>query len=182
MEAEYELTVDDIVAFNVHHRKASPTIRRVGRLALIIVLFAIALIGISTITGKDAPAERASSGVIWLVVLIGVIFIFAYQSRYGFAKIVRRMLGEGLNVALLCRRRVAIDRDAISVVSEYFERKTRWPAVEKVVETGDYLFIYLSSVQAEIVPRRAFADESRFRSFVEAAKRYYRAAGGMEHS
>lgn len=39
-------------------------------------------------------------------------------------------------------------------------------SVERVVMTGSHLFAYTSGVEAYIVPRRAFRNESEFATFV----------------
>lgn len=57
--------------------------------------------------------------------------------------------------------------------SEWIDGAVKWPAVEAVESNADYAYIYIASLQAYGVPRRAFNDDLQFQAFVELARRYW---------
>jgi hypothetical protein len=55
---------------------------------------------------------------------------------------------------------------------------TAWPAVERIVVDSGMLYIYISSVSAVVVPRRAFTTDAEFASFEETARKHLAEAAG----
>lgn len=44
----------------------------------------------------------------------------------------------------------------VEEVSDHGESRSSWKSIEKIDETVDYIYIYISSVNAYLVPIRAF--------------------------
>jgi hypothetical protein len=74
---------------------------------------------------------------------------------------------------LLGRHRVLITPDALIHDYEIGTGRTLWAAVNRIVATKDYVFIYFAGNTVLLVPRRAFADENQFVEFVSTAKRFH---------
>lgn len=53
-----------------------------------------------------------------------------------------------------------------------------WRAITDVTQTSEHLFLHTSRIDAEIVPRRAFASAADFELFAEAARQLQRRAAG----
>jgi hypothetical protein len=176
MTVEYEITPDDLIAFNLYHHCHSPAARR----QYLRSWFVPALVWLLVCTGIWYFADRDRGTplrtFIELLPLFGgvplylVCFPWAYRRRV--RKIVAAMVGEGENRGLLCRHRVAISPDGIGDSCEFGQTSRAWRAVERVARNGDYAFVYTSALAAIIIPRRAFATPAEFENFVRTASDY----------
>jgi hypothetical protein len=76
-----------------------------------------------------------------------------------------RLHREGKNRGILGPHRIALEPEWLLEASADREHRTRWRAIERVVETEAHLFLYVSGFSSVIVPNRAFAtleDRERF--------------------
>ena len=65
------------------------------------------------------------------------------------------------------------NEDVFVSVAPEKETKVKYSAIERIVETESYIFIFTSSIQAVIIPRSAFSDDAekvRFIAFLESKK------------
>ncbi len=174
-EVVYELDVNDLIAFSLYHHKKSPAIRRQRRTAFL--LLPAVLFGMSSLL--LVTERNAGLSTIAFVGFAGgaVLFLLGpWLTRRRTAHILARIYAEGSNRALLGWRRLSIGPACVAMNSDLIESRMKWPAIEKIDATNEYLFIYFGSANAHIVPMRAFGDEAHFRSFVETARRYWKQA------
>jgi hypothetical protein len=159
MEIEYELTLDDLVAFNKYHYKHSRAYRRQwlrGWLlpAAIILLPWLALAGSTWSAGRSAMA-------LWPLAIGAPLYLALYPLlvRRQFGRLVPAFLKEGDNNTLLGKHRLAIGPNGLRTVNEHHESTVRWSGVERIAQDDDYLFVYVSAMSAYIVPRCAFSSD-----------------------
>ena len=175
MEVEFDIVLDDLVAFNEYHVSTSPTARRQFLFAWVVPPAISA--GIAAIVLVKAGSPMEPSWLFWLLLFL-VVFTLLYlvdfprKRRKRIEKLARRLLSEGKNKGILGAHRLSITPEAVRATTEFGDGVTKWPAVEKIAVTDAYAFIYVGAVNALIVPRRAFADESEFQKLVETAERF----------
>ena len=180
MTTEYELTKDDLEAFNLYHNVHSPTARRHYYRAWFIP--AIVWLLICTGIWYLADKERGTPFRTFLDLLplfSGVpihLVIFPWWYRRKVRKIVAGMGGEGRNHGLFSRHRVTISSESVSDSSEHGQTSTAWRAVERVATADAHAYIYINALAAIIVPRRAFAGPSEFEEFVRTAREHHEKA------
>lgn len=173
MTAEYEITQDDLTAFNLYHHRHSSTARRHYLRSWFIPVFLLLLVctGIWYLADRERGTPWRTFLDLWplfcMVPLYLLYFPWAYRRKLH--KIVAGMVNEGRNRGLFCRHRTTISPERVTRVGEFGQTSVVWSAVEKVVLTDDYAYIYISAVSAIIIPRRAFADSSEFGKFVRTA-------------
>lgn len=180
MTAEYEITKDDLSAFNLYHNLNSPTVRReYYRLwfgpATFWFLFCT-LIWFLANRGRGKPLQTFLS---LLPLFVGIPFhllYFPWAYRRKVRKMIAGVISEGGNRSLFCRHRVAISPDGISDSGEFGHASTDWRAIERVVQDVDHAFVYTNALAAIIVPRRAFSVPSEFEEFVRAATDFHEKA------
>jgi hypothetical protein len=176
MQVSFEQTKDDLIAYNLYHSAHSPAIRRQRRTMIAVFVSAALVVAMLLLSFPSSPTPPP--GILWVVVaafLIGAA-VLPRSYRRGVIKIVGRMIDEGQNRTLLGRREITISPVDLGAASELRSTTVRWKAVEKVVEDGDYLYIYISALEAIIVPRRAFAGEAPFAAFADAVRKHREAA------
>jgi hypothetical protein len=180
MTAEYEITKDDLIAFNLYHQRHSPTARR----QYLIVWIAPAVVWLLLCTGlwflADRPRGTPMQTLLDLLPLFcGVpvyLLIFPWLYRRKLSKIVDGMVSEGQNRGLLGRHRVTLSPENVTESSAHGQSSTAWRGVEKVAVADTCAYIYINALAAIIVPRRAFADAKKFENFIRTAKDHHEKA------
>lgn len=180
MTSEYELTKDDLSAFNLYHHRHSPTARRQYLRSWFVpaVIWSLVFAGIWYLADRERGTPLRTF-LDLLPLFSGVpiyLLYFPWAYRRKLRKIVAGMVSEGQNRGLLSRRQVTISPEGITESSEFGQTSTAWRAVERVAETGNHAYIYTNALAAVIVPRRAFAGPSEFEEFVRTAKGYHEKA------
>ena len=66
------------------------------------------------------------------------------------------MINEGKNADMLGKHSLRLDEEGLVIGSSLSEARTNYGAVEEVVETKEYIYIYVSSISAHIIPVRSF--------------------------
>jgi hypothetical protein len=177
MNAEYELTKDDLSAFNLYHHFHSPTARRQYYRSWFVPAFIwlLACTGIWYLADRERGTPLRTfldlSPLFAGVPLYLIYFPWAYRRKL--RKIVAGMVSEGQNRGLFSRHRVTISPEGVTDSGEFGQSSTAWRAVERVACNGDYAFVYANALTAIIVPRRAFAAPTEFEEFVRTASDYH---------
>jgi hypothetical protein len=166
---DYELTIDDHIAWNMFFQRTSPVARRQALLAWMlvgIVLFLSVLILPSL--SLNWPESIMVSGVAAIPSLI--LWSFVPLLRRGQVKrIIRRMYVEGHNYNLIGPRRLTISREFLAVASPWSHSLTRWAGIAEIRREPEAVYFCIASSTAVIAPRRAFATDEQFRQFAQAA-------------
>ena len=76
------------------------------------------------------------------------------------------MLSEGQNAGFYGDCSISLDANGLHESKASGDTVRKWSAVEKIVVSSKYLFVYTSGVEAFVVPRRAFVTDTDFNSFV----------------
>ncbi|MDF2988016.1 MAG: hypothetical protein K0R50_3526 [Eubacterium sp.] len=154
MEIEFDLNKQDYIDFNIFHAMNSDTVKKslviqryLAPIIFLIVPFLIA--GLA-----DLPL------IYWMCVfiVIGAVWIIFYP-KYFKAMILKRVakiLDEGKNEDLWGKHRVIVNEEGLLEQSKNGENKINWNGVERIVSLNQHFFIYISSVSACIIPKRAF--------------------------
>lgn len=74
------------------------------------------------------------------------------------------------NRQMYCERKFVTGGDAFFTESEYSRSETQWSAVQKLVRTRSYIFLFLGQHNAFVFPRSAFEESAQWDAFYEACK------------
>ena len=96
-------------------------------------------------------------------VIIAVILPFSWWKR---RRHWRRLLSEGQNKTFYGRYTMVLDDQGIRVCQPSGETIKYWPAVEQILVSDAYLFLFTSSLGGYVVPRRAFQSDTDFNAFL----------------
>jgi hypothetical protein len=175
MEAQFEVVLEDLLAFNLYHHQHSPALRRFFRRLLFVLVLALGMLtSITALYGMLVGLFEAKRWVPLLVMsLVGIGAYLAcvpFIRHWGVRKQVRLMMAEGKNSGLYGQHRLSIAPDGIREVVSVGESFRRWIGVERIAVTEDYAFFYQTAVSAYVLPKRAFGDELHFQQFVRSAQ------------
>ncbi len=151
MTLTYDFTLDDLVAFNRHHLRHSPSHKRTRFFVrvLFIPMAAIPVV-LRLLQGQDVLGLTLTMGV------IAVIWFFAYPPIFDrrVESQIRRALNEGSNRGLVGEHTLTITPEGLRSTSPGGDSFYKWASVEKVEQTESYIFVYVASVQAIVIPKQ----------------------------
>lgn len=168
MEISYQLTEKDFLDFNIHHAKNSSHIQKSILIQRISgpIIFLIA----------PFFATKQSGITIWYwFVLFGIVSIiwFIFYPKYIYWEISRKtmkIIKEGENKNILGEKTIVLTSENIIETGLSNEEKIKLNSIQKIEETEDHLFIYISSMSAFIIPLRAFEDSKSKDEFIKKIK------------
>jgi len=171
MDIEYEITMDDLLNFNLYHLGQSSILRRFRIIVQFLVPAILILILMLTVL-----TDNFSIILTLVCVVVSVYCLFFYPSDYPkhLKKATRKVCRERINKTATCKHKLSLTPDGITEITVWRKGWVHWKVIEKVVSTDDYVFIYNSAVSAYLVPRRAFHDESQYEEFMQILKQNVR--------
>ncbi|MCR1900119.1 YcxB family protein [Irregularibacter muris] len=170
MEISYSLNEQDYIDFNLYHINHSDTLKKslmIQRYVLPLIFFIIPFVATRV---TDIPLWYWTS-VSMVAIVVWMIFYPRYF-KWEISKRLVKMLKEGKNDVMLGHRSLSLTSQGIIEHSVGSESKTSWDVVGNIYETKDYLFIYISSVSAYIVPIRIFESMEHKEKFLKEIDDY----------
>lgn len=177
MEVEFTLTPADLVAFQHYHGDHSPSLRWMFPAMILLPLTLMGLTLILQSQGQNQgqnPKANGDDGEIWILLwTMLIIMVLLFLSRKRLRSLgVRLMLRSGGNAKLLQPQRVELAPEGLIQKTSFVSTRMLWSALEKIVLAPDHVFFYVLTMNAAVVPRRAFANDDEFHEFVALAQRY----------
>ena len=170
MEITFKLTEEDYIIYNISHAGRSPSMKKSIFIQRIMGPAIFVFMPFIVMRFTDIPLWY------WLLVFGGASIIwFAYYPKYASWEITRRvnkMLEEVDNENLFNQRTLVLTDEGITETSSIGESHIRWDKINHLEETEDYLYIYVSSVSAHIVPKRVFENLSEQEKFISKITGY----------
>jgi hypothetical protein len=172
MHLEFDLTKDDVVAFNLYHFAHSPSFRRKKWINLVWVI--VGLVSVCVLAAIVVERSGGSADVLWTLLVSIPLYIacYPYLLRRAQRKIVERLIAEGQNRDQFGKKQLTFTPIEITAAGELTSTTVRWKAVERIEVAEAYAYVYFSALQAIIVPRRAFSNDAEFAAWVETARKY----------
>lgn len=175
-EINYQLTMEDLAAFNRYHAEHSPYYRQMKLRAWLAVPAYMILVGFFAVllTGTYVQSTIDFWPLWALAVVYALYFPFLYRKQQ--AQAVKTVMAEGRNLGVIGPHAVRLSPEALYLRDAYRSSSIRWPAVEQIVRGRGYLYLYIAATQAAIVPERAFSSQKSFFDFCSQAIDYHGAA------
>ena len=193
LNVEFDLTLDDYVAFNVVHRSNAALMKWLLLIILGVGWVSIpALIGIELyrnwaghlpqpLDGEEVTfmLGYAAFHTIGFPLLTWWMYPFMtrlMRSRFQhfFLRLVIKWMLAGDTSSIFGHYKLTFSAEMLHEMGPKNETSFKMSAVQKLVTTDQYLFIYVSPVQAYIVPRRAFRFPEDFDRFVRTMETWTR--------
>ena len=167
VELAYEVTLDDIHAFNLHYARTAPHARRSRRSVRLALTLLLATLLCSLGVLSKAPLPFWLLGTL---ILAGWWAVFPSRVEQMTRRHTERMYAEGQNAGVLGPHRLTLDPEWLCERTDVREVRTHWRAVEQVVEDAQHLYLYVTAFSAVIVPKRAFGSEAEARELAKTAE------------
>jgi hypothetical protein len=169
MNVHYELTEDDLIAFNIDHVLHSPSLRRRRLFSRLIIPALYWAIGLGFLFDQAFIWLRPVGVVL---ILAGTAWFVGYDRLHlrRARKVVSAMLAEGSNASMTGQQRIVIEKDAVATETQGGLTTYRKPFITRVARGARHLCLYTSSIVAIVVPLTAFASPADQDAFMEALK------------
>ena len=174
----YSNTVDDLVAFSEFHCFRSLEGKKKRRKQIRIWATALALLGL--ILGYNIFLTTSLG--FWIIPIVTVfipgIYVFLLQilkncPNYFFRRLVTRGFQKSRNKHFIGEHKVLLYDNGIVTSSKYSETRFAWGAIDKIESEEGYTYIYVTGVQAIIIPHDNIT-EGDFPALLQAIKTYYK--------
>ena len=156
MELEFSINRKDYSNFNKYYY-----FKKSIRKRLIVVL--IAAIAMPFITMYGEPFEL-------LVYLKLFLFVFLFFGSIYFGLGYIRIMTSGnipkSGLSILGDKKLITNEEGISVESELYNANIKWNGILSVEENSNYLYLFVDSVSAIIIPKRYFRDLQHYNEFL----------------
>lgn len=168
---DYYLEPNDLVAFSDYYARTSKTNKAIANVMILSPLvtfpFCVALFGIDTTTFAA------------LFLFLPLLLIQAVVTKLFNTYITKKAVAEGHNRSIVGRKQITINEDFIETKGKFGTGQFYWGGVEKIEENNDYIFIFIATNSAYIIPKRAFANPKDANVFFNTAKSYYGKSIGL---
>jgi hypothetical protein len=107
-------------------------------------------------------------------ILAGVLASILYPqvNRKATIRRVKKLLAEGDNKTLLGHQVISFSPEGIFAKSQTSESKITWSAIDKVTQTDKHFFLYTSSINALVIPKKCFRSEKESKEFWDYINQY----------
>jgi hypothetical protein len=148
MELEYRFEESDLLAFLDHHMQHSEAAREVRRRQTYGYAFLFAVFGLVFWFFGEAALAIA-------FLVLGPVWIawWPARSRQIYRKQAMAMYREGQNPMFEGPHVLRLDETGLVAITPKAEARIALTSVQRIVDTADYLFVYVGALQAFIVPR-----------------------------
>lgn len=162
MRLRVELSVDDLVAFSLHHHQSSPTLKRSR-------VWAVIAIVVLTATLSHIAGELLRNPLLRPLGIAAAIFLALVYPRIWRRKLeqyVRLLYREGQNRGVLGTHSFEIVDNGLLDVTSYYERTVFWNGIERIETVPGRTFVYLSAVNAQVIPEDS-VKEGNYSAFID---------------
>lgn len=171
MEVEYELTSDDLYAFQWRAAFSSSSARRARRKGYACwLLVLLAFSALSTI-GTDSSLISRANLIFLAITFPAAVFSQWFMQRWLTRRAILQLLEkEKPGKGQLGRHKVVLSEGGVVESTEVGEQRTSWAGVDRVEQNPEYIFIYTSPAAAHVIPKRSFRDMQEAEGFYQLSR------------
>lgn len=162
MKIKYENSVDDLVKLNMSIFKRDPVIQKRYKIkyAIVPIVIIIDFLGVSWFTRFTRNKITNIFLVFCLTIMILWIIFYPKLAKFQYKKMLTRRLQNNINDKF--ESILTIDKNGIIDETKTVISKFSWDNIDEVKDIGTHIFIYISNLNAIVIPNNAFKnDEER---------------------
>ena len=164
--AEFEITPEDWEEVNAAHLFASSLFRDSAKNVRILTgLLFVTLALYTLLIGSSFLA------MVFLVATPGAVAAMGPLIRSAQRNSLRKLSEQGISNGVFGSHRVEVREEGLWHATNAFESLLRWHAIDRVVETGGFFFVYTGPNAFLPIPVTAFRDVDSLRTFADTFHR-----------
>jgi len=156
MKISYRNKFLDLIRFNIFHLSRTP---------IMLGIFGFLLLVLTQITWEGVAESSVDS--IFIKILFFSIVEALWVILIAFFALLIIILSNisKMNKTVLADTVITLGSDGITSESQYGRSELKWNAIQKVVRTRSYIFMYVVQHGAIVIPRRAFSTGGEWEQF-----------------
>ncbi len=177
MQITYELKENDIKAFFDYSLKTNSVVKKLNVFNYLFIfaisywqlLYAVLFADFLSFFNWTHFLVYLFTGTVTFGFVLALSKTIAYvTNRYvGTASAKKHTHGDGV----LGEHLIKLKENYLVEVTDVNETQNSWKGVDRIEENDDYIFIYISPMNAHIIPKRCFSNQSDASMFYDEAKR-----------
>lgn len=178
MEIEYELTKEDLYAFQWRSAYSSPRARRMAWKPYLFLFIVVLLVSLMGSIGTDGFTFSLVHFSLLFVVFPIVALITWLTTRITMRRFINQILKEEKpERGQLGKHRVVLQDSGLVESTAVNESSRAWTGIDRIEQDSNYIYIYTAPLMAIVIPKRAFKDAAAAEAFYEFSKARTAAAG-----
>lgn len=174
MNVTYQLTPEAMIGFNMYVFSTSPTLRvQNNRNRIIAVSITVVLCFIIFV---DMNELLIANIVIILLTALFTFFIYNPIAQRLQRRAIQKLIKNESSKQFFTERTLTLYPDHIQTISEMGENKMSWKAIKDITIVPEYAYLFVDTLQAVVIPKRAFPDHDAFDAFIQEATRFWQDA------
>lgn len=169
MEIRYRTKMADYVAFCRHHYRHS----RTALINLLLGWLLLPLGGLLYVWYRLSQDGWNSTLVGWLGASLGYLVIYPFLHRFLLDIYVRSHVSEHGTRGVIGEIQLILTEVGLVEVTETMRSEVAWGNVHRIVDSGEYMFIYFTPVAAAILPKHGFESEEQYEHVKDYAKKCF---------
>jgi hypothetical protein len=160
MLLEFSLTKEDLFNFNYHTGWAAPE-KKKFRISFYLKTIGWAFAGVLLVLSVTRQFGLAS--ILFsccIAVIVGLISAY-FSISHRYKNSLEKFVSQPENQSFFNRATLNITDAGITSQDDISEAKYNWNAITKKTETQDYIYLYLNTAQAIVIPKRILAEEEK---------------------
>ena len=174
----YAITMEDYVAFSLYHANHSPSNRKAKWRFMLLPSALWILSGL--ILASSFGWNATGMATLTIISLISLLWL-------PIAPMVWQMKAKN-KIKALYREGQLKEREALTLYitpigirteTEDGESSLKWSGVKQILTTPSHIYLYVSNINALVVPRSAFTSEADCEQFLQTLRHYREQAAGL---
>ena len=174
----YENTIDDLVAFQHHFYRSSGNVTRNKRIA-VVVIYSVFII-FSLVAPTTNQVSRTSLILIMIAAATLAVVLYGWLINWCMTDGTKRLYGEGSQKGVIGAHELSFTDQGLLEKNDVGETLIYWHGIQRIDETDDYVFVFLTTMQAHAIPRHSVT-EGELAAFVSELKQIRNQKVGLEN-
>jgi hypothetical protein len=173
MEVVYQITPDDLIAFQWRAAHRSPVGRRTRRNVYVYMFLAVLLVAVLPAIGADGFAIARVSFVFLATTFPLLASLYWLLERRLVRGAIRELVKkEKPEKGQLGTHKFVLTDSGVAETTAVGESHTTWAGVDRIEQDTDYIYVYTSPAAAFVIPKRAFSESEaeRFYQLAQTSK------------
>ena len=168
MKIQFDLTVEDYLAFQLFHSQNSPAMKQQKAVCRVFVVVAICSVLFLNQRLAVLPLGWPITCVAAIAITVVFLASYEYLLQFSVKRLARRLIEEGSTQGVTGEHELEISEAALIERTTISESQHAWEGLADIQETDRFALIYISSLQAHVIPRERVI-QGDYRTFVDAA-------------
>lgn len=160
MELKIDLNRKDFLEFNKYVLFRS-RLKRTFIISTIFILLSILILNF------NKPLDLILIGIELIIFCIAwsILLFILYQLNF---QRIKKL--PDTNGSILGQKTYILQDDGLKEITETSETLTKWNGIKKIIETEEYIYVFVDKIAAYVIPKRYFSEEKERIEFIETIK------------